>query len=269
MSYTGECATMDNLTTPLRRCNTCSVEYPETLEYFHKGKGNRGGLKLTCKKCRSAEYYANPEPTKARSSESYYANPEYHYQQCRERRKKNPEAWKGYQQKYADTHKEQLQAKGRCYYAENKTEISLRGAKRRRQNPHKYTKRPINPDERRVSKNRRRARKRSLPDTFTVQDWKRAVEYFHGRCAVCGRQCKNLFGTRTIAADHWIPLDSPNCPGTTPENMIPLCHGEDDCNCSKGSKDPIEWLNWKFGKRKASEILQRITTYFEWLKEQQ
>jgi hypothetical protein len=271
MSYTGECATMNNHITPLRRCKRCGIEYPETLEFFHKGKGNRGGLRPYCKKCRSDQHAENPESTRQSSKRRYYSDPQRAYQESLERRRKNPEKWKEYQKKYSDTHKEQIREKNKRRYDLKKDHVSAitknwvdRNLARHRATAKRWNQN--NPDKARAAKQRRRARERNLPDTFTAQDWRRSVEYFHGRCAVCERQCKDLFGTRTIAADHWIPLTHPDCPGTVPENMIPLCHGEVDCNCSKGSKHPIEWLNGKFGKRKAAEILKRIEAYFEWVK---
>lgn len=109
---------------------------------------------------------------------------------------------------------------------------------------------------------------RSLPYDFTPDMWQRALDYFNGVCPACGRQFVDLFDERTAHADHWIPLSSPDCPGTVPTNIIPLCGGIDGCNQSKGYKDPIEWLTWKFGKRRAREILKRIEAYFEWVKAQ-
>jgi hypothetical protein len=110
--------------------------------------------------------------------------------------------------------------------------------------------------------NRRRAKFLALPDTFTVDDWIFALAYFHGCCAACGRQLNDLFGERTAAADHWIPLNAPDCPGTVPENIVPLCHGKDGCNNSKHAKHPIEWLIERFGKHKANQINQRIQEFF-------
>lgn len=260
----------DTTNPPLKRCKQCHMEYPETLEFFHKGIGNKNGLRPYCKKCRSEQHAENPESTRQSSRRRYYENPQRAYQESLDRKAKNPDAWKGYQKKYADTHKEQIREKSKRRYASNKDRIKETNKKWKDRNPEKFktTARrwgQNNPDKLRATKQRRRARERAMPDTFTAQDWQRAVDYFHGRCAVCERQCKDLFGERTIAADHWIPLNSPDCPGTVPTNMIPLCHGSDDCNCSKGHKDPIEWLIWKFGKRKANEILKRVNTYFEWV----
>ena len=34
-----------------RICTTCKKEYPATLEYFHKMKNGKHGLKNACKTC--------------------------------------------------------------------------------------------------------------------------------------------------------------------------------------------------------------------------
>ncbi len=116
---------------------------------------------------------------------------------------------------------------------------------------------------------RRRARRRGLPDAFTATDWQRALGYFNGCCAVCGRPLRDLLGTHTAAADHWIPLSDPRSdnPGTVPTNIVPLCHGVGGCNNRKSNRDPVEFLETEFGKRRAKQILARINAYFEWVKQ--
>jgi 5-methylcytosine-specific restriction endonuclease McrA len=122
----------------------------------------------------------------------------------------------------------------------------------------------------RIYSSARRARKRNLPDTFTVEQWQTCLDYFNGCCAVCGRQLNDLFGTHYAAADHFIPLsyEGADNPGTVATNIIPLCHGIDGCNNSKSNKLPDEWLIAKYGKRKAMEVLQKVETYFEWVRSQ-
>jgi len=117
----------------------------------------------------------------------------------------------------------------------------------------------------RIKTHNRRARKRNLPNTFTPEQWRHALDYFHGCCAVCGRQMNDLFGEFYPAADHWIPLSykGKDNPGTTATNIIPLCHGVGGCNNKKNSTMPDEWLEREYGKRKAKEIIARIETYFE------
>lgn len=84
--------------------------------------------------------------------------------------------------------------------------------------------------------------------------------HFGGRCAVCERP-PGLW--HTIAADHWTPISSPDCPGTVPSNIVPLCHGVDGCNNSKHDRDAAEWLSETRGKRQANKIIARIEGYFE------
>jgi hypothetical protein len=111
---------------------------------------------------------------------------------------------------------------------------------------------------------RYRARRRSLPNSFTTTDWDRAVEYWALACAVCERP-RGLW--HTLSQDHWVPLTHPNCPGTIATNMLPLCYGADGCNNSKGKKDPNDWLIEKLGKRKGKKKLRQIQTYFDWIAE--
>lgn len=110
-----------------------------------------------------------------------------------------------------------------------------------------------------LQKQKRRSLQRGMKCDLTKSDWKRALEYFHDCCAVCGRP-QGLW--HTLAQDHWIPLSSPDCPGTTAKNIVPLCHGIDGCNNKKNSKNPETWLVETYGIRKAKSILQRIESYF-------
>lgn len=122
-----------------------------------------------------------------------------------------------------------------------------------------------NPTKGEIKNQKRRARELSLPNAFSPSDWNHALVYFNGVCAVCGRP-PGLW--HTLSVDHWIPLsDVEHCLGTVPANIVPLCHGIDGCNNSKGDSNPIEWLNRRFGPRKAKRILKRIQAYFDSLKD--
>jgi hypothetical protein len=108
-------------------------------------------------------------------------------------------------------------------------------------------------------------RKRELPHSFTGKDWDRALDYWGHKCAICERP-RGLW--HTLAQDHWIPLTNPDCPGTDPTNILPLCHGTDGCNNSKGKHNPETWLKKKLGKKKATQKLAEIHAYFEWTQDQ-
>src|SRR5260221_119478 len=94
-------------------------------------------------------------------------------------------------------------------------------------------------------------RKRELPNVFTSQDWRNALEYWGHRCAVCERP-RGLW--HTLSQDHWIPLSSPDCPGTDPTNILPLCCGTDGCNnmptceeCPNCCAGSLRWI-YKLGE---------------------
>lgn len=116
-----------------------------------------------------------------------------------------------------------------------------------------------NRDKLRAYASNRRAQRASLPHDFTEEDWRFALSYFGGCCAVCGRPPGLL---HTIAADHWIPLISKDCPGSIPSNIVPLCHQVGGCNNSKRSRKPENWLNDEFGNRRAKEVLAKIHEFF-------
>lgn len=107
------------------------------------------------------------------------------------------------------------------------------------------------------NKAKRRAMKRALPSDYTETDVDFATNYFHGCCAVCRNQAVGFY-TR-LHLDHWIPISSDNCPGTIPQNMVPLCS---DCNLSKHDKQPHLWLRDKYTPHKAAVIERRIAAFF-------
>jgi hypothetical protein len=106
----------------------------------------------------------------------------------------------------------------------------------------------------------RKIREHKLPNTLTQEDWEHALAYFNGRCAVCDRP-PGLF--HTLSMDHWIPLNHPDCPGTTPQNIVPLCHGIDGCNGSKHAQDPLIWLIKRYGEKKGRAKFKAIETYLQ------
>jgi hypothetical protein len=105
----------------------------------------------------------------------------------------------------------------------------------------------------------RRARRAALPDTFTETEANFMLTYWHFCCAICGNQ-RGFFWS--LAHDHWIPLASPQCPGTIAENIIPLCHGQGGCNNSKADKDPVVWLKSRYSSHQVKRILAAIEAYF-------
>lgn len=137
--------------------------------------------------------------------------------------------------------------------------LRLWSRKDRKRNPEKYRRwrrlyRKNNPTKVWEDNHRRLSRLRSLPYQFDETDHHRMMEYWGG-CVITGE-------TDDLHIDHWIPLDSPDCPGTVPTNMIPLVGR---LNMSKQNKKPEIWLTQEFGEDKANEILEQVLIYFKWI----
>lgn len=232
-------------TTDTRFCRTCGIEYPLTSDYWHKDKTNKSGFSYSCKECakaRTRQWTAdNSERNKARSKARYVAKkPEYQAYRKRNADKIREEkrAWRKANPDLVKKHKSESQKRHRAA-------ANARSRKFAHANPVKI----------RIGVERRRARKRSLPDTYTSDEWLFALQYFGHACAYCG-------SPERLTADHFIPLNSPDCPGTVADNMIPACH---ICNSGKCDNDPVAWLVERFGDERAHEILSIIGAYSEYV----
>ena len=254
----------------MKRCTICGQEKP--LDKFSKKKTGKFGVHSQCKECRHAydkRYYATNAQRISEYQKRYYranteriltrvkryriANIERVNQYQEQWRADHAEYQKEYHRQYRASHSQETQKRYQRYYAEHSERLKENAQRYRVNHPGKVT----------VMRQRRVARKRALPDTFTDADWMRCLDWFNHTCAYCGRP-QGLW--HTLAADHFIPLDDPDCPGTVVANIIPACHGINGCNNSKSAKEPKVWLVNKFGKRKAEVILTRIQQYFEWAK---
>jgi len=153
---------------------------------------------------------------------------------------------------YVERNFSKLKESGRQYRLRNRTEIAAR---------HKEWSR-LNFKKRLIYKQRRKARLKELPANFSEVDWCNALNYWNGCCAICSRPLNDLFGTHKAAMDHWIPLTSPDCPGTIASNILPLCHGIEGCNNRKRDDEPRSWVLQTFGKTKGFKILSAIDRYF-------
>jgi len=239
-------------------CSICKKEKLETEEYFYKSSSFSSGYVSSCKECsksRTSEYRLGHREEIAKKKAAEYL--------------KNRERYKAQSRSNYHSSIEDRRRVAREHYHSNKEAMQKRDrARRKQQTANRRKAQRLNPDKYKIISHRYAARKRNLPDTLTKQEWQYALEYFNHCCAVCGRQLKDLFGAHTVAMDHWIPLsyEGVDNPGTVAENMIPLCHGQDGCNNSKGSKMPNDWLFDVYRKAKANRILKRIKDYFDSIK---
>lgn len=225
---------MSNDNTNLKTCTKCGNTYPATAEYFHEVKRYKDGLRSWCKPC-TKEYARN-----------------YHQENFDKERE--------YRQRYKQENADKERARHLKYYQENidkekeRHRVNYLKTRDRKREVNRLW-RQNNSDKIRIKQSRRRARIRTLPDTFTPEQWITCLEYFGYSCAVCGVS----FDEIEVHADHWIPLNSDECTGTIATNIVCLCS---DCNQSKYTKSPYVWLEKLYGKHKAIEILARIEAYF-------
>lgn len=223
----------------MKVCSKCGIE--KLLDEFYSDKQKKDGRQSNCKACNS-EYSRKYRQLNADKIKEYIK----HW------KKENSDKVKEYQVKKYKKDRKKINERSRQWYKKNSEKAKKQMKKWAKENS----------DKKSCSKIHRRTRKRSLPAYYTAKHWQAALQYFNHCCAVCGRQFNNLLGDFTAAMDHWIPLSAKDCPGTTPDNIIPLCHGVGGCNNSKSSKDAQKWLVETYGKKKAKEILTRIEEYF-------
>src|SRR5260221_6220997 len=253
-----------------KRCPYCGEIKP--VNAFSKNRVKKDGLQSTCKACvhvRNLDYYAahrehilaqtreysiNQWDKRKQSRQKYYLS---HRQQIadalRKYNKENRDKIAERAHKYHATHRERIAVRKRKYDSLHNAEILDRKRAYRRANPERF----------KVYTQRRRTQKRQLPDTLTLADWQRCLDYWQDSCAICGRVASNNL---SIAADHWIPLSDPDPanPGTCAGNILPLCHGTGGCNNSKKNHEPVNWLCKRLGSQTGKEKLAQINAYFAW-----
>lgn len=184
-----------------KTCTKCGKTKP--LTEFHKRMNRKCGVQSRCKVCKKA------------------CNAKY--------RSENPEKEKARQAKY---------------YAENREKRRAYDAKRRIEHPEKrraarakWVK--ANPDKVRAKNQRRRAKKRNAPGTFTAEDWKAKLAYYGYKCRYCGIH-KSETKEGWLEADHAIPLSQGG--SNFISNIVPACRS---CNASKNARTFKEFLNGK------------------------
>jgi hypothetical protein len=263
-----------------KRCARCKESYPATAEYFNKDRHSQDGLYVRCRRCHNAKLVHEVLPNgirrcteckqildysefykDARSSDGLYSC----CKSCFLKRSKHS------YENHVDVIREKARTRARLEKDQRRPrrrEYSKANADKIHEYSLKYYNDPDNREKRKVNVQRRLARKRNLPDTYTGQDWLDCLNCFGHCCAACGRP-RGLW--HSLAMDHWIPLTDPRSdnPGTVPWNIIPLCHGIDGCNNSKAARDPIEWLTDKFGSVKAKRISAKIQSYLDIVKDTQ
>lgn len=278
---------------PMKKCSKCGQEKPATREYFYINARKRDGLFSYCILCHKQAYADNRERKNAINRKSHARHRDERNAHMREYRDGHRDELKvKHQQYYLENkariqqyraeNKDRLQVTARRYYEVHRdwygefnrqyhinhreeilkrkqmtgVDYRARYADKLRERHRRW--RLKSPQYVRLAAAKRRARIRSLPNTFTYEDWLRCLEYWNNTCAVCGIE---IFDGVNAEADHWIALTDPrpDNPGTVCDNMVCMCAF---CNNSKHNKHAETWLLQRYGAEKAAEILTRITAYF-------
>ena len=262
--------------TPLKRCRTCGAEKPLTPEYFRRSVHSPDGYAHYCKACIKAQEQSNrrrhgipprnsPDPDGMKFCtvcgqrlpvDHFYKRKDGSLKPlCKNCAREQTKAWRA-------KNIERERAKARDRYWSNRAQVLSYKKKLRAIHP------DYNREYRKANRarfvaidHRRRARKKSLPNTFTAEQWRAALEYFDNKCAVC--RCSEGNG-RIIACDHWIPVQysGDDNPGTVAWNIVPLCHGVGGCNNRKRHKLPYDWLCSEYEQSEVERIMNRIDAYF-------
>jgi hypothetical protein len=232
---------------------------PASADYFPvRSSHGRKGLSTQCRPCdskmRKERHLANPDKQREADKRYRAAHPDRvqaYRERTKDERSAKKKAWKA-------KNRERIREVDRAYYAKNKDRLYARAkqyladnpeAKERsraagrkfdranREKKRQYrldnldkfkTWRKENYEQNKVAAriyvDRRRARKLSLADTLTPEQWAHALAYFGNACAVCGRT--EDFWT-VLALDHWIPLSADDCLSTTISPAFSLYNGAD------------------------------------------
>lgn len=203
-----------------RVCTKCGEEKPATTEYFYRG-GQR--LRGDCKVCfskRDKQYYQeNRDAIIERNKQYKQANQNKITKQLEQYRQENRDINAKRQKQYYQKNRDAILEHAKQYRQENQNAILERKAKWRGQNPEKQ----------RAYKQRRKAIKKELPHTLTVEQWEAIKKRFNNGCAYCG--CGG-----ELEQEHFVPLSKGG--GYTHNNIVPACKS---CNNSKYTKSFFEW----------------------------
>lgn len=221
-------------------CSVCGIEYPATLEYFNKEKHGKYGLRSKCRECRSAEKKQYYETHKEKTS----INRKLYYELHKEQEK---EAMKLYRVK----NKEYLNEMARLYQINNKEERKQYRERKKEYFKEKHKQYKLNnPDYNKTNCQRRKAKKMSLPNDLTIQQWEECKKTFNNKCCYCGKD-------GVMTQEHFVPLSKGG--EYTINNIIPACAS---CNFSKHNKDFFEWYpQQKFYNKKREQKILKYLNY--------
>lgn len=208
----------------MKKCSKCGNEYPNTDEYFCKHKNYKDGLSCLCLECKKINN-AKRRDKKLKNLKRW--------------RDENKERRAEYRKMYYALHGERERKSHKKWLLDNKEKVLAYGRYHKLNNRERYC----------INEQRRNARKKKLPATFTPEQWERCLEYFEYKDAYTG------LPMGTVTQDHFIPLS--NGGQYTIDNIIPC---DKNINSSKSNNDPFEWYKKQpfFSEKRLKRILKYL-----------
>lgn len=232
----------------MRCCKTCNLEQP--LENFHKGKGNKDGRIPHCKECESKKNKMNYVPSK---DPRHKINPDDLHNLTTK--------WCWYGQHFESkslfnssfNRKDGLSSMYKKCNVLYKKDQRLNNSKHIKKKDKEYYQRTRNsqdkidkanklkrekydPAKNREYFHKRRALKKSIPDTMPKGWWQMMLDFYGAKCAKCGSE-------ENLSHDHIIPVTHPDSSHSLFNSQI-LCMS---CNSSKKNYDVIDYRDWSKG----------------------
>lgn len=255
---------MDTSNFTTKRCTKCNCDLPADTEHFGLNKLGKYGLDSRCKKCRAeiarlkrAENGAKTRPNRKHGDlrqcscclrwmpedDDHFrkrSDSENYCSWCRECLREKNRNYQANRRTDPDIRLKEKHAYKRYYYRSEIREKKLaymskwykENITRRKLYSKQYEQSLERKLKRRIRTRTQNAKRKSTPGQFTSKDVQIQIEMQKGKCWWCGE----LVGDN-YEIDHRIPLSRG---GTNyPENICIACF---NCNRSKGSKMPHEWI---------------------------
>lgn len=246
-----------------RFCKECGKEFELTLEYFPPVRKNYSALRKICRACTKRialeNYYKNWETRRENNKKWIEDNKDKRKVYSKEYDKKyaeiNKEKISAYQKEYDGAHHKELNEYSRKYYHLNAEKISDRNSENYKKlevrSKHKIQVKNWNDKNKskiNIYTNNRRADKKQLIHSLTIEEWDKIKNDFRNKCAYCGKELP-------LTQEHFIALSKGG--EYTVNNIVPACQS---CNSSKNNKDFFIWFPKfrHYSKEREKKILEYL-----------